>query len=443
MFNREDDTTTRSGEETGAHASTNVCNKSSSSSMWPATPCRALSRAFLARLCFWSLAALSAVSVALVLLLSYGDRVEERLLLMQLPWQAPGCRPDRSTGGVSPQARARFLSSPGELCRPGAEPFLLICVASAPEHRSRREAIRETWGGVRKVAVASGGGGRALDVRVVFVLGVTRSDRTRASVQNESVERRDIVQVEFLDTYRNLTLKTMATLQWFVSRCPGVRFLLKADDDVFVNPHSLVEHLHGAHGPASPADEDYGGGGKGGGVGGGGGGEGGHDLYLGRVHSRVRPNRDPASKAFVSDERFPGDHYAPYCSGTAYVLSGSAARKVLSTALLLPAPLLPLEDVFVGECARRAGLRPSHTALFSGSLRLPFNRCCYGRIFSSHRMEPADQRRAWSVLRGPPCSHVERLAGFAVCRALGMIAGAWASLVGRQSNITASASGFA
>ncbi|WP_163464482.1 hypothetical protein [Escherichia coli] len=45
--------------------------------------------------------------------------------------------------------------------------------------------------------------------------------------------------------------------------------------------------------------------------------------------------------------------FPPYASGTGYVLSASAVQLILNVASR--APLLPLEDVFVGVSARRGG----------------------------------------------------------------------------------------
>ena len=49
----------------------------------------------------------------------------------------------------------------------------------------------------------------------------------------------DILQADFLDSYHNLTLKSVAMLRWFSTVCPSSRgsaapprYLLKTDDDM-------------------------------------------------------------------------------------------------------------------------------------------------------------------------------------------------------------------
>ncbi len=40
-----------------------------------------------------------------------------------------------------------------------------------------------------------------------------------------------------LDFYRNLTLKMAGLFNWINSNCPKIDFVLKMDDDMYVNVH--------------------------------------------------------------------------------------------------------------------------------------------------------------------------------------------------------------
>ncbi|NXW12096.1 B3GT4 galactosyltransferase, partial [Fregetta grallaria] len=82
-----------------------------------------------------------------------------------------------------------------------------------------------------------------------------------------------LLQGDFADAYANLNRKTLLLLRWAAARCPAVPFLLKADDDVFVNLPALTSYLMTfRHLPR---------------------------LYLGRVHWWVQPDRDPRSRHHV------------------------------------------------------------------------------------------------------------------------------------------------
>ncbi|KAF4790227.1 beta-1,3-galactosyltransferase 4-like protein [Turdus rufiventris] len=251
-------------------------------------------------------------------------------------------------------------------CAPPAPPFLLLLVPSAPAHRERRLAVRDTWGG-------SWNEPGTPPTRTVFVLGVPPGPDSQRELLSESRQHGDILQGDFDDSYANLTRKTLLLLRWARACCAAAPFLLKADDDVFVNVPAVATYL--TTWPAAPPR-----------------------LYLGRVHWGVAPDRDPRSRHHVPPGVYGAARYPPYCSGTAYVLSRQAATGVLGAAPAVP--LAMPEDVWVGLGARRAGLAPRHSARFGGALRVPPERCCLGRaLLSAHRVRPAELRRAWEELR--------------------------------------------
>jgi len=51
------------------------------------------------------------------------------------------------------------------------------------------------------------------------------------------------IQVNFEDSYRNLTLKAMSALAWIGKYCNRTRYVLKTDDDAYVNMRALLKHL--------------------------------------------------------------------------------------------------------------------------------------------------------------------------------------------------------
>ncbi|XP_047482951.1 beta-1,3-galactosyltransferase 5-like [Penaeus chinensis] len=110
---------------------------------------------------------------------------------------------------------------------------VIAFVTSSPDHRERRDRIRNTWANPvyypRK------------DLRFLFVIGATANASVQAAVDEEMAQFNDIIQNNFYDSYRNLTYKTIAWLSWVVHHCPDVPFALKVDDDVVVNPSSLQE----------------------------------------------------------------------------------------------------------------------------------------------------------------------------------------------------------
>ncbi|XP_069045698.1 beta-1,3-galactosyltransferase 4 [Lepisosteus oculatus] len=321
-------------------------------------------------------------------------------LAVQLLMSAPGGRGRRvgiaTAGPPGPPGHLReylLLPSPS-LCQ-RARPYLLTLVASAPAHHEARQAIRDSWAGDTEV-----GGQRVL---TLFVVGVTPDPGLARRLAEEHRATRDLIQGRFLDTYANLTLKTLSLLGWAQRHCPQARFVAKVDDDVLFNPAALLGYLQRAGATAGE-----------------------RDLYLGRVHLGVAPNRDPRSKHHLPASAYAPDVYPDYCSGTAYLLSRSAARKIARAAGLALRPLgpLPPEDAFVGMCAQAAGLAPTHCPLFSGGPRVPFSPCCYRALVSAHHVSPAEMRGLWAELRAsPPCSWLGLKLALGVCKARSLLGG--------------------
>ncbi|XP_031468060.1 beta-1,3-galactosyltransferase 4-like, partial [Phasianus colchicus] len=196
--------------------------------------------------------------------------------------------------------------------------------------------------------------------------------RYGAALRSEWRQFGDILQGSFWDTYANLTQKTLLLLGWAALFCPAAQFVLKADDDSFIHTPALLAHLQS---PPSPL------------------------YYMGRVHYGVAPNRDPRSRHHVPVGLYPLPSFPPYCSGSAYVLSMAALRGVLRVAPSVPK--VSPEDVFIGLCAHRAGIPPTHVERMGGGARFPEDGCCFGEVLlSAHRMGPDGMRRAWGHVVG-------------------------------------------
>jgi hypothetical protein len=58
---------------------------------------------------------------------------------------------------------------------------------------------------------------------------------------NESQNYGDILQESFLDSYANLTLKSVMLLKWFTRECDKVPYVLKTDDDMYINLKQLFQ----------------------------------------------------------------------------------------------------------------------------------------------------------------------------------------------------------
>lgn len=60
------------------------------------------------------------------------------------------------------------------------------------------------------------------------------------SIEDESNLHGDIIQENFIDSYNNLTLKSVMLLKYISQHCDKVEFILKSDDDMFVHVQNLL-----------------------------------------------------------------------------------------------------------------------------------------------------------------------------------------------------------
>merc|ERR1719187_1951591 len=70
-------------------------------------------------------------------------------------------------------------------------------------------------------------------IRTVFMFGLSSNPVLNAVVRQESKKHQDIIMEDFVDTYNNLTLKTMMGLKWVTYFCGNAQFVYKVDDDMF------------------------------------------------------------------------------------------------------------------------------------------------------------------------------------------------------------------
>lgn len=63
-------------------------------------------------------------------------------------------------------------------------------------------------------------------------------------IQGESGTFEDIIQEGFVDSYNNLTIKSVYMLKWVHQYCSSAQFLMKSDDDIYLNLPALVEALN-------------------------------------------------------------------------------------------------------------------------------------------------------------------------------------------------------
>lgn len=101
--------------------------------------------------------------------------------------------------------------------------MVVVIVVSAPNHFEKRQLVRQSWAN------------RLNWGRHVFLTGQTTSVTWQKKIEHESQSFGDIVQLDMMDSYDILTVKSVALLHWAKKFCDRVPFILKCDDDVYIN----------------------------------------------------------------------------------------------------------------------------------------------------------------------------------------------------------------
>ncbi|XP_070688717.1 N-acetyllactosaminide beta-1,3-N-acetylglucosaminyltransferase 3-like [Pempheris klunzingeri] len=254
-----------------------------------------------------------------------------------------------------------------------AKVFLLLVIKSSPVNYDRREVLRKTWAKERVHNNAL--------IRRIFISGTMdagfEKKRLNKLLELEQREYNDILQWDFRDTFFNLTLKQVLFLEWMQRNCPNARFLLNGDDDVFANTDNMVEYLQ------SLKDND-----------------GAKHLFTGYLIENVGPIRSPQSKYFIPVQVQESNSYPPYCGGGGFLLSGYTALVIHQMSQSIT--ILPIDDVYMGMCLAKAGLRPSsHMAVKTSGLHIPSSKldshdpCYYKDVLLVHRFLSAHLYLMW------------------------------------------------
>ncbi|XP_055771364.1 beta-1,3-galactosyltransferase 1-like [Salvelinus fontinalis] len=265
-----------------------------------------------------------------------------------------------------------FILDEPEKCRK-QNPFLVLMVPVAPYNRDARDAVRSTWGSERQVL--------GKEVRLFFLLGLPSGEETeqlQEKVLQESKEHQDLLQSDFIDSYKNLTIKTMVMMEWLSTRCPKASYAMKIDSDMFLNVNTLVNML--LHAPKQ-------------------------NYQTGLVARRGAVLRDRNSKWYLPMEVFPELIYPPYALGLGYVFTLDLPRKLVEASRHVKA--VYIEDVYLGLCMKHLGIRPTDPPngnLFQVS-PVAYDRCTYSRLIATTTYSITHQVNAWTDLHkpGPPC----------------------------------------
>ncbi|XP_037709473.1 acetylgalactosaminyl-O-glycosyl-glycoprotein beta-1,3-N-acetylglucosaminyltransferase [Drosophila subpulchrella] len=236
---------------------------------------------------------------------------------------------------------------------------LLVLISSAMSHEAARMSIRQTWMHY----------GSRRDVGMAFVLGRGTNETLNKALTQENFIYGDLIRGNFIDSYNNLTLKTISTLEWADLHCPKAKYILKTDDDMFINVPKLLTFLD--------KHKDK------------------RTIY-GRLAKKWKPIRNKKSKYYVSVDQFAAGVFPSFTTGPAYVLTGDIVHELYVRSL--KTVYLKLEDVFTtGIVAKSLNIKRVQANEFVNR-RISFNPCNIRNAISVHMIKSNEQFDLWKKL---------------------------------------------
>lgn len=196
---------------------------------------------------------------------------------------------------------------------------LVVLVKSATYNFDRRERIRNS---------TFPKGKNRSETNIIFELGLPGSIGTQMKIEQESKIFCDILQGNFTDSYRNLTLKGIMGMRWASKKCSQTDFVLITDDDMEFSFENIFKTLQ------NYSRKEY--------------------LYMGSPILNSKPFRWKYSKHYVTYDEFRPTAYPPYASGSAMLFSFVSFFDITKQIPFVKG--FRIEDAFFGMLAKNANI---------------------------------------------------------------------------------------
>lgn len=195
---------------------------------------------------------------------------------------------------------------------------LTFIVKVRVDNFKRRKTIRKIWGFENQLLPN-------VSLRTIFNTGLSKSKLINKHIRNEFHTFQDILQSNYLDSYRNNTLKSIMGINWAAEYCKSTDFFLMVDDDMLVSVKNLVKALK---------DENY---------------TRSNLLYMGYTMEESESIRDMDDIHYVPESQYPYKFYPTYVSGGAIIFS-QLSMQIIKKAIP-KIKMFSVDDAFIGVVA--------------------------------------------------------------------------------------------
>ncbi|CAG5129158.1 unnamed protein product [Candidula unifasciata] len=215
----------------------------------------------------------------------------------------------------------KYIHNPRDACL-NRKIDVVFAVVSSPENFDNRLRTRQGLKGTYAYTPNN-------NATLLFFVGRSnhhnKSRKFQVGINMEMKRFGDIIQEDFIDDYKNFTLKSVSVLKWVNVYCSRAKFVVKSDDNAGIKPAAAVEAL-------TRYRQRFG------------------NFILGRWNTKNIVQRKAEAKNYVSFKEYPHRTFPPHVLGRAMGFPVSTA-KLLYQASLRARPLW-IDDVFIsGICA--------------------------------------------------------------------------------------------
>lgn len=260
-----------------------------------------------------------------------------------------------------------YLAQPHDFC--SNDTFMVVMIMSTVKKPEEREVLRKTWFKDKTVL--------GQKIKYLFIVSSSPDKAVNDAIDQEAARFNDILHMDHLDSYNNITMSIMNTFNWLHRNCHSIKYILKGDPDSYFNTPKIVQWLLDL-----PPERQT-------------------RLYHGSCFITSFFIRKPGYKWDTPYKVDRDDLAWPYCVGVGYVISADLLAPLVLASRHYPY-MLRTEDMSIGLAALMLNVTPYryHDYYWTPPEKAMYgsiNKCNWGKYFGFHKVPLSDVERIHRV----------------------------------------------